>query len=81
MLCFAHDYSVYVVPEWLADIRHEGIPGVLIDSVQFADLIDSVGSNDIEGMYKAVKHLYDLGHRRICLLSQNWESGFTAGQG
>lgn len=73
MLCFAHDYSVYVVPEWLADIRDEGIPGVLIDSVQFADRIDSVGSDDIEGMYKAVKHLYDLGHRRICLITQDWE--------
>lgn len=73
MLCFAHDYSVYVVPEWLADIRDEGIAGVLIDSVQFADRIDSVGSNDIEGMCKAVKHLYDLGHRKICLMSQDWD--------
>ena len=73
MLCFAHDYSVYVVPEWLADIREEGIAGVLVDSVQFSDHIDSVGSDDIEGMYKGVKHLYDLGHRKICLISQNWE--------
>ncbi|MDR3707441.1 MAG: LacI family DNA-binding transcriptional regulator [Capsulimonadaceae bacterium] len=73
VICFAHEYSTYIVPEWLSGMRDEGVPGVMIDSTRFASMIDSVGSDDIDGMYKAMKHLYDLGHRRIALVSDNWQ--------
>ena len=45
------------------------VPIVTINSSFHGDKMYSICSDDFEGMYNAVKYLYDLGHRRIAILT------------
>ncbi|ORT57243.1 LacI family DNA-binding transcriptional regulator [Streptomyces sp. CB03238] len=52
----------------VAELRRRGIPFVLVDSSPH-DGVSSVDVDDEGGAYEAVRHVLDLGHRRITLLS------------
>ncbi|MGW9453867.1 LacI family DNA-binding transcriptional regulator [Streptomyces sp. NPDC055632] len=52
----------------VAELRRRGIPFVLVDSSPHEG-VSSVDVDDEGGAYEAVRHVLDLGHRRITLLS------------
>lgn len=56
----------------VAELRRRGVPFVLVDS-EPPDDVPSVETDDETGGYELVKHLLDLGHRRITFLL--FESG------
>lgn len=72
IICFAHSYSTGLFREWLADIERAAVPAVFIDSRRFDGNVDTVASDDIDGIDQIVQHLYDLGHRHICLVGSQW---------
>ncbi len=51
----------------VAELRRRGVPFVLVDS-EPPDDVPSVETDDESGGYELVRHLLDLGHRRITLL-------------
>jgi len=53
----------------LGSIRERGLPAVIIGGHLPGSDIPSVGSNNAEGVRDAVRHLTDLGHRRIGLIN------------
>lgn len=58
-----------VIAEQLTALRREGFPFVLVDSC-FPDLPgDSVLTDNAAGAEMAIRHLWELGHRRIAYLS------------
>lgn len=52
----------------VAELRRRGIPFVLVDSSPHED-VSSVDVDDEGGAYEVMRHVLDLGHRRIALLS------------
>lgn len=52
----------------VAELQRRGIPFVLVDSSPRED-IPSVDVDDEAGAYEVMRHVLDLGHRRIALLS------------
>lgn len=60
------------MPRWLQTIETERVPAIMIDDLTYCDQIDCVASDDLAGMDAAVRHLYDLGHRRIALVTSDW---------
>ena len=57
------------IAEQLAALRQEGFPFVLVDSF-FPDAPgDSVLTDNAAGAETVVRHLYELGHRRIAYLT------------
>ncbi|MFC7795564.1 LacI family DNA-binding transcriptional regulator [Streptomyces cinereoruber] len=52
----------------VAELRRRGIPFVLVDSSAHEG-VSSVDVDDEGGAYEAVRHVLDLGHRRVTLLS------------
>jgi DNA-binding LacI/PurR family transcriptional regulator len=56
----------------VAELRRRGVPFVLVDS-EAPDDVPSVEADDETGGYELVKHLLELGHRRITFLL--FESG------
>lgn len=55
---------------WMAEFRSTSIPTVLYDNyVKGNPRVASIGCNSQEAFELAIKHLYDLGHRKIALLS------------
>lgn len=57
-------------------LRQRGIPFVLVDS-ELHDGVPSVEIDDSEGIEQLVRHLLDLGHRRIAILA--FETGIEGG--
>ncbi|MBU1589398.1 MAG: LacI family transcriptional regulator, partial [Actinobacteria bacterium] len=57
-------------------LRQRGIPFVLVDS-ELHDGVPSVEIDDSEGIEQLVRHLLDLGHRRIAILA--FETGTEGG--
>lgn len=57
-------------------LRQRGIPFVLVDS-ELHDGVPSVEIDDSEGIEELVRHLLDLGHRRIAILA--FETGIEGG--
>lgn len=57
-------------------LRQRGIPFVLVDS-ELHDGVSSVEIDDSEGMEQLVRHLLELGHRRIAILAI--ETGIDGG--
>lgn len=66
----------------LEDVRRElephGIPIVLVDNSFFHEWCGRVISDDASGMVEAVRHLAELGHRRIAHITHDSQSGFVA---
>ncbi len=58
----------------LAALAKERYPFVALEWSEPGTSVDSVCSNDLHGGYLAVKHLIELGHRRIAML--NGDTGF-----
>ncbi len=55
---------------WMAEFHTTNIPTVLYDNrIKNNPRVASIGCDNQEGFDLAVKHLYDLGHRKIGLLS------------
>ncbi|QPZ38925.1 LacI family DNA-binding transcriptional regulator [Paramicrobacterium chengjingii] len=52
-------------PERLESLRRQGTPTVLVDRQTDSDDFSSVAVDDVAGGYMAVKHLLDIGRRRI----------------
>ncbi|QKW22671.1 LacI family DNA-binding transcriptional regulator [Kitasatospora sp. NA04385] len=52
----------------VAELRRRNIPFVLVDSSPWED-VPSVDVDDRAGAYEVARHILDLGHRRIALLS------------
>ncbi|MFC8454089.1 LacI family DNA-binding transcriptional regulator [Kitasatospora sp. NPDC057223] len=52
----------------VADLQRRGIPFVLVDSSPWAD-VPSVDVDDQSGAREVTRHILELGHRRIALLS------------
>lgn len=64
-----------LIDPWMAEFRTSKIPAVLYDNyVGYNPRIASVGCDSQEGFDQAVKHLLDLGHRKIGLISGPLES-------
>ncbi|HEY3333208.1 MAG TPA: LacI family DNA-binding transcriptional regulator [Capsulimonadaceae bacterium] len=62
-------YTLAGTSVWLDDMRVDGIPCVMLDDRSYSPKMDVVASDDVDGAYQAVKHLTDLGHRRIAFIS------------
>jgi LacI family transcriptional regulator len=54
-------------PEFVQDMRRDGLPVVLIDRMSTTD-VDQVGVENVAPMKALVRHLIDLGHRRVALV-------------
>lgn len=64
-----------LIDPWMAEFRTSKIPAVLYDNyIGSNPRIASVGCDSQEGFDQAVKHLLDLGHRKIGLISGPLES-------
>lgn len=64
-----------LVDPWMTELATSKIPAVLYDNqIDSNPRIASVGCDSQEGFNQAVKHLLDLGHRKIGLLSGPLES-------
>lgn len=64
-----------LVDPWMTELAASKIPTVLYDNqIDGNPRIASVGCDSQEGLEQAVKHLLDLGHRKIGLLSGPLES-------
>lgn len=50
------------------NVAHRGTPVILVDAVERDDDFCAIASDDFHGGYLAVRHLIDLGHRRITVL-------------
>ena len=71
--CFALGFSL--LDPWMQEFRTSRIPAVLYDNyVKNNPHVASVGCNTSEGYELAVKHLRQLGHRKIGLISGPLES-------
>ncbi|MFH5879434.1 LacI family DNA-binding transcriptional regulator [Arthrobacter sp. NA-172] len=57
------------VTERLNLLRERGIPAVLMDRLADGTNYSSVSVNDVEGGYLAIKHLLDVGRRRLALVT------------
>lgn len=55
--------------EHLADLRAKGFPVVLLTSAA-GTAVDAIGVDEFTGAYSVVKHLLELGHRRIGMITQ-----------
>lgn len=53
----------------LVEIQKIGVRTVLLDTTDGRGILSSVGGDNVQGGYLATKHLLDLGHRRIGVLS------------
>jgi LacI family transcriptional regulator, galactose operon repressor len=67
--------GLIVVANWLfeeggllAQLRNSRLPTIVVGRDLSGDAIRSVIVNNEEGGYLAIKHLYDLGHRRIAVI-------------
>lgn len=56
-------------PALFARLNADGFPVVLIDRYLVGHSFDAVTSDNLGGAYAAVRHLIDLGHRRIAFVS------------
>lgn len=64
-----------LIDPWMAEFRTSKIPAVLYDNyIGSNPRIASVGCDSQEGFDQAVKHLLDLGHKKIGLISGPLES-------
>lgn len=64
-----------LIDPWMTEFRTSKIPAVLYDNyIGFNPRIASVGCDSREGFDQAVKHLLDLGHMKIGLISGPLES-------
>lgn len=64
-----------LIDPWMTEFRTSRIPAVLYDNyISSNPRIASVGCDSQEGFNQAVKHLLDLGHRKIGLISGPLES-------
>lgn len=64
-----------LIDPWMAEFNASKIPAVLYDNqISSNPRIASVGCDSQEGFDQAVKHLLDLGHRKIGLISGPLES-------
>jgi LacI family transcriptional regulator len=50
-------------------LRSHGVPVVIVDRRVTSPIVDEVRSDSEAGAYQLVRHLIDLGHRRIAMLS------------
>lgn len=71
--CFALGFSL--LDPWMQEFRTSRIPAVLYDNyIKNNPYVASVGCNTSEGFELAVKHLIQLGHKKIGLISGPLES-------
>jgi len=58
-------------PDYIAEnfVRKAGIPVVLVDNIIDLPGVVSVTSDNLSGAARAVRHLYECGHRRIGMIS------------
>ncbi len=54
---------------WLADLTTSTIPIVTIDMPLAGDMTFSVGCDNLSAVHSAIRHLADLGHRRIGIVN------------
>jgi LacI family transcriptional regulator len=60
---------------YLASLRRQQFPYMLIDHQGLGDYHHSVGATNFEGAYTATRHLIELGHRRIGFISGSLDLG------
>jgi LacI family transcriptional regulator len=60
---------------YLASLRRQQFPYMLIDHQGLGDYHHSVGATNFEGAYAATRHLIELGHRRIGFITGALELG------
>ena len=64
-----------LIDPWMKEFRTTHIPTILYDNyVKGNPFVASVGCDNQEGFYLAVKHLMELGHRKIGLISGPYDS-------
>lgn len=72
-------YSVADDDPYLGVIRERGIPAVICDQPSDVEGVPFVGIDDREAVKPAIRHLLDLGHRRIGVLSVRLARGQVDG--
>jgi LacI family transcriptional regulator len=60
---------------YLASLRRQQFPYILIDHQGLGDYHHSVGATNLQGAYAATRHLIELGHRRIGFITGALELG------
>jgi LacI family transcriptional regulator len=65
-----------IPPDFVLEMVRSGLPVVLVDNRLEYTKTHSISSDDEGGAYQAVRHLIDLGHRNICVMSgpMHWSS-------
>ncbi len=58
-------FATEMLSEDLNEIKALNIPFVITDNYFVEEAVDAVAINNEQGTYEAVKHLYDMGHRKI----------------
>ncbi len=56
------------IAKQVTQLRRHGISTVLLDSKMMDGAACSVSVNDVDGGYRAIQHLLDMGHRRIAFV-------------
>ncbi len=58
-------FATEMLSEDLSEIKALNIPFVITDNYFVEEAVDSVAINNEQGTYEAVRHLYEMGHRKI----------------
>lgn len=65
LICVCDEWTITDLPKWLDVVLADGLACVLVDDRSLASRVDCIVSDDLRGSLLAVRHLMELGHRRI----------------
>ncbi|MDO4459035.1 MAG: LacI family DNA-binding transcriptional regulator [Clostridia bacterium] len=64
--CIGVVLQAYQVTDWIYnDLRKTGLPFIAVDRYNYSRNLSSVCVNNEDGMFFAIRHLYELGHKNI----------------